>query len=295
MALSSMTGFARSAGHAGNVSWSWEMKSVNAKGFDLRLRLPGGLDGVETEARRMIGTVVARGTIHASLDFIRGTRSAEIKINETLAAELAQKLLSVAKTVGLQPPSFDAILGVRGVVEVTEQQDTDEQRAALAEAVTTSLEEVIVGLVAARQSEGAALAVILEEKLSAIETLVLAADAHPSRSADSVKSRIRRQINDLLGNSDALDEQRLHQEAMLLAVKGDVREELDRLKAHVEQARQLFARGGAIGRRLDFLAQELSREANTLCAKSSDSGLTAIGLDLKTLVEQFREQVQNVE
>ncbi len=295
MTLSSMTGFARSAGQMEDASWAWEVKSVNAKGFDLRLRLPGGLDGVEAEARRMLGTVIARGTIHASLDLTRGGKSAEIHINETLAIELARKLLDVARSTGMQPPSFDAILAVRGVLEVREQSETDEQRVLMTEAITRSLEDGIVGLVASRQAEGAALGAILTEKILAIEMLVLAADAHPARSADSIKSRIKRQIQDLLGSNEGLDPQRLHQEAMLLAVKGDIREELDRLKAHVAQARQLFERGGAIGRRLDFLAQELSREANTLCAKSADSGLTVIGLDLKTLVEQFREQVQNVE
>jgi uncharacterized protein (TIGR00255 family) len=295
MTLSSMTGFSRAAGQADGAAWAWEIKSVNAKGFDLRLRLPSGLDGVEAEARRMVGTVVVRGTIHASLDITRASKAAEIRVNEALAADLAHKLSAVAKSTGLHPPSFDAILAVRGVVEVIEQSDTEEQRRMLTDAVTRSLEDGIVGLVAARQAEGAALGTILTDKIAAIETLVQAADAHPARSAEHIAARIKRQIQDLLTNSDGLDPQRLHQEAMLLAVKGDIREELDRLKAHVMQARQLLERGGAIGRRLDFLAQELSREANTLCAKSGDSGLTVIGLDLKTLVEQFREQVQNVE
>jgi uncharacterized protein (TIGR00255 family) len=297
MALRSMTGFARIQGQADGASWAWELKTVNAKGFDLRLRMPSGLDAVEAEARRMIGTVVGRGTVHASLDLVRPARIAEIRINDKLVETLAIRLNAAAKLAGLQPPSMDAILSVKGAVETVEQPDDPEATERLTQALLGSLEEAVAALLQARQQEGNALEVILSEKISGIATLAKQADALPSRGAEALRARLQKQIEDLLGasGSDGLDSQRLHQEAVLIAVKADIREELDRLKAHVAQVQDLLARGGAIGRRLDFMAQELSRETNTLCAKSNDVALTAIGLDLKTLVEQFREQVQNVE
>jgi uncharacterized protein (TIGR00255 family) len=166
----------------------------------------------------------------------------------------------------------------------------------LVQALHASLEETVIRLIAARQAEGAALLAVLRAKVVHMAEKVRAADNLPSRSVDAVRDRLRRQVEDLLAASgSSLDPQRLHQEAVLIAVKADIREELDRLKAHLAQAGDLLDRGGAIGRRLDFLAQELSREINTLCAKSNDVALTELGLDLKGLVEQFREQVQNVE
>ncbi len=296
MSLRSMTGFARASAHAEGASWSWELKSVNAKGFDLRLRLPPGLEAIDAEARRMIGTVIVRGTVHASLDLVRPERPAAVKLNHAMIESLAKSLGSAAASAGLAPPSIDAILGIRGVVEITEAEADPESVARLSEALLRSLEDAILALCSSRQEEGDAIEAILKEKIEAIGALTRAADALPSRGPEAVKARLRRQIEELFeASAEQLDPQRLHHEAMLLVVKADIREELDRLKAHEAQAEELLARGGTIGRRLDFLAQELSREVNTLCAKSNDVALTAIGLDLKTLVEQFREQVQNVE
>lgn len=292
-----MTGFARAQGQAEGASWAWEMKSVNAKGFDLRLRLPTGLDVVEAEARRMIGTVIGRGTVHVSLDLTRGEAAANVRINEHLLETLAERLTKAAARAGLQPPSFDAILAIRGVVETVAANEDPDSAERLSLAVIATLEEAVLALCAARQQEGDALETILKDRIAAIARLVEQADALPSRGAETIRARLRRQVDDLLGAATAeqLDGARLYQEAVMLAVKADIREELDRLKSHVAQVQDLLERGGAIGRRLDFLAQELSRETNTLCAKSGDVALTAIGLDLKSLVEQFREQVQNVE
>jgi uncharacterized protein (TIGR00255 family) len=295
MTLSSMTGFARAAGSLGEASWVWEIKSVNAKGFDLRLRLPSGLDGVEAEARRMLGAVVARGTVFVSLDLSRPMRAAEPRINEALIARLSGVLSAAAARSGLSPPGMDAILGVKGVVEIAEEPESDGERESLSTAVLASLEEAVVALVASRQAEGGTLRDVLLQRIGRIAALTADAEGAPARTPEAVRERLRKQIAELVGAHDGFDPQRLHQEAVLIAVKGDVREEIDRLVAHVAQARELLARGGAVGRRLDFLAQELGRESNTLCAKAQDSGLTAIGLELKTLVEQFREQVQNVE
>ncbi len=291
-----MTGFARAGGQSEGASWSWELKTVNAKGFDLRLRLPPGLDAVESEARRMLGSVIGRGAAQVALDLTRPQRVTGVRLNEALLASLARSLGEAAAAAGLGPPSIDALLSIEGVVETIEAASEPEAAERLDDALIRSFEEAVLSLCAARQQEGDALAQILGDRIGAIAGLVEAADALPSRAPEAVKARLRRQIEELFeAGADDLDPQRLHQEAMLLAVKADVREELDRLKAHVAQARDLLSRGGAIGRRLDFLAQELSREVNTLCAKSNDVALTAIGLDLKTLVEQFREQVQNVE
>jgi uncharacterized protein (TIGR00255 family) len=296
MTLSSMTGFARTTGQLEGASWSWELKSVNAKGFDLRLRLPSGLDGVEAEVRRMLGTVIGRGTVNIALDLTRATKTPNIKINEALVKGLAEKLSQAARDVGLQPPTMDAILSLKGVVEVVEETECQQARDALNAALLLSFEDAVVSLCATRQAEGAALKAVLVARIDDIRVLVEQADRLPSRSADAIKARLSKQIEDLLaGFSEQLDSQRLHQEAMLMAIKADIREELDRLESHVSQTRDLIARGGPIGRRLDFMAQEFSRETNTLCAKSNDVALTRIGIDLKTLVEQFREQVQNVE
>jgi uncharacterized protein (TIGR00255 family) len=294
MTLSSMTGFSRTNGQDDAASWVWELRSVNAKGLDLRLRLPPRADQIEAEARRMLGAVIIRGTIHASLDLTLHGASADVRINEPLARRLLAQAGALARAEGLPAPGVEAVLAVRGVIEAPDEAELLTED--IAKAVNASLEDAIVALVSARRAEGDAVKRILSAKVKDMAAKVAAADALPSRGVDAVRERLRRQVDELLGAAGGgLDPQRLHQEAVLIAVKADIREELDRLKAHVQQARELLARGGAVGRRLDFLAQELSREVNTLCAKSNDVALTELGLDLKGLVEQFREQVQNVE
>jgi uncharacterized protein (TIGR00255 family) len=294
MPLSSMTGFARVNGQTPDASWIWELRSVNAKGLDIRLKLPARAEALEGEARRMLGAVVARGTVHASLDLTLRTGVGEVRINGSLASRLLAQLRGIARETGSPEPGVEAVLGMRGVVEAADESgQLDEQ---LVEALRTSLADAIVALVSARRGEGEALSSILIERLKAMGQKVDAAESLPARSAEAVKARLKRQIDDLLeASGGTFDPQRLHQEAVMLAVKADIREEIDRLKAHVDQGLDLVAKGGPVGRRLDFLAQELSREINTLCAKSNDVGLTEIGLDAKGLVEQFREQVQNVE
>jgi uncharacterized protein (TIGR00255 family) len=294
MTLSSMTGFARSSGQFGSATWAWELKSVNAKGLDVRLRLPLGLDGLDGEARRMLGSVIVRGTVQATLDLARIREAPDIRINEVLALRMLRQLSALAKAEGLPPPDVAAVLGIKGVVEAPDEAEAMPDD--LLSALQGALEDAIVALVVARQSEGVAIGAVLRAKVRDMAHRLSAADDLPSRGVDAVRDRLRKQVEDLLGAAGGqLDSPRLYQEAVLLAVKADIREELDRLKAHLAQAEELLARGGPVGRRLDFLSQELSREVNTLCAKSNDVALTAIGLDLKGLVEQFREQVQNVE
>jgi uncharacterized protein (TIGR00255 family) len=296
MPVSSMTGFARVAGASEGARWTWEIRSVNAKGLDVRLRLPPQCEAIEQAARLAAQDRLARGAVQATLTVERPPTDAVVRINEAALSSVLAAAAAIAERVpGAGAPSVDAILAQRGVVEFVEPEETAEERAAFAEAVAADFSAALDLLVAARRGEGAALGSVLDERLARISALTGQADASPARTPESVRARLADQVAALLGTGLALDPDRLHQEAALLATRADVREELDRLAAHVAAARVLLAEGGAIGRRLDFLAQEFGREANTLCAKSNDRALTAIGLELKAVIEQFREQVQNVE
>lgn len=296
MSIASMTGFARASGAFGRARWAWELRSVNAKGLDIRMRVPPQSEAIEQAARAAVQARLKRGSVQASLALERPAGEAEVRINETaLQAVLAAAAAIADRVPGAGVPSVDAILAQRGVVEFVEPEETADERAALVEAIVADFGLALDQLAAAREAEGAALVSVLAERLDAIARLTAEADACPARSPEAVKARLSEQVAALLGTAIALDPDRLHQEAALIATKADVREELDRLAAHVEAARRLIAEGGPVGRRLDFLAQEFGRESNTLCAKSNDRALTAIGLELKAVVEQFREQVQNVE
>ena len=295
MTLSSMTGFARCNGSSGDYAWTWELRSVNGKNLDLRLRLPSGWEGLEAPLRVRAAEALSRGTIHATLSAGREGVAPSVRINEPVLAAVLSTLKEIAHRVDAAPARLDGILGLKGVVEITEQEENEEDRRRAEQAIVGSFAEAVAALAMVRGEEGAALARVLKARLDEIATLAERAEAAPGRRPEAVRSRIAEQVSALLGASERFDADRLHQEAILIAAKADVREELDRLIAHVQQGRDLLARGGAIGRRLDFLAQELQREANTLCAKANDVELTKIGLELKSVIEQFREQVQNLE
>jgi len=295
MTLSSMTGFARSQGLSAPYTWAWEVKSVNAKSLDLRLRLPPGWDAVEVPVRARAADKLARGALQAALSIAREGVPPIVRVNEGVLEAVLKAMQSLAGRVAAEPARLDGILGVKGVIEVVDAQEREDERREAEAAVLAGFESALAGLAQMRHHEGEALGRVLSERLSEVAALIARADAAPGRRPEAIRQRLSEQVAALLDNSTRLDADRLYQEAILLAAKADVREELDRLKAHVEQARKLIAGGGAIGRRLDFLAQELNREANTLCAKSNDVELTNIGLELKTVVEQFREQVQNLE
>lgn len=295
MALSSMTGFARAQDSLGPWRFAWEIKTVNSKGLDLRLRTPPNFDAVEIKARAQIAGKIARGACFANLTAKRDDAAVETRINRAALDKLLKALDDVPLHAALRPASLDGLLAVRGIVEVVEPEDDEERRSALDAGILATLAEALDGLAASRLDEGAALAVVLTGRLNRIAELTARAERLPGRSAESLRARLAQQVAALLEQANGFDPQRLHQEAVLLAVKADIREELDRLAAHVASAHVLLAKGGPIGRRLDFLAQELSRETNTLCAKSNDPDLTAIGLELKIEVEQWREQVQNIE
>ena len=295
MTLSSMTGFARSQGLSAPYTWAWEVKSVNAKSLDLRLRLPPGWDAIEVPVRARAADKLARGALQAALSIAREGVPPIVRVNEGVLEAVLKAMQSLAGRVAAEPARLDGILGVKGVIEVVDAQERDDERRTAEAAVLAGFESALAGLAQMRHHEGEALGRVLSERLSEVAALIARADAAPGRRPEAIRQRLSEQVAALQDNSTRLDADRLYQEAILLAAKADVREELDRLKAHVEQARKLIAGGGAIGRRLDFLAQELNREANTLCAKSNDVELTNIGLELKTVVEQFREQVQNLE
>jgi uncharacterized protein (TIGR00255 family) len=295
MALSSMTGFARTHDASGAYAFEWELRSVNAKGFDLRLRLPPGWDSVEPAARKRATETLARGTVYANLTLKRVDAAPVIRVNEDVLASVMKVAADLSAKLAAPPPTVDGILAIKGVLEVSEPDESEAERQAAETAILKSFDLALAGLVQMRRREGTSLQQILTGRLDEIAALAKRADAAPGRRAEAVKARLAEQIALLLDNGDRFDADRLHQEGLMIAAKADIREELDRIASHVAQARELIGKGGAVGRRLDFLAQELNREVNTTCSKSNDLELTNIGLEMKSVVEQFREQVQNLE
>jgi uncharacterized protein (TIGR00255 family) len=295
MALSSMTGFARGHGVSGSYAWAWEIKSVNGKGLDVRLRLPSGWDAIDAPVRARVAERLARGSVQATLTVERSGVTPVVRINAAVLEAIMTTVRQLAPRLEAAPPSLDGLLSLKGVMEVTDASESEEDRLRAGAAATSGFAEVLGALSEMREREGAALGRVLTLRLGEIAALADRAEHAPGRRPEAIRVRLAEQIAALVAQSDRFDPDRLHQEAILIATKADVREELDRLAAHVAQARRLIDQGGAVGRRLDFLAQELNREANTLCAKANDVELTNIGLELKAAVEQFREQVQNVE
>ena len=294
MALSSMTGFARGQGQSGPYAWGWEIKSVNAKGLDVRLRLPPGWDAVEAAVRTKASEALSRGTVYATLSVERQGVAPTVRVNERVLDSVLSVASDLAARLKTNPPTVEGLLALKGVLEVSEQEERADERTRAEADIVAGFERALKDLAHARRDEGAALGRVLNARLEEIGALADRADKAPGRRPEAVKARLAEQIAALMDNG-RFDADRLHQEAILIASKADIREELDRLAAHVAQAKKLIGDGGPIGRRLDFLSQELNRESNTLCAKANDVELTNIGLELKTVVEQFREQVQNLE
>ncbi|MDP6688778.1 MAG: YicC/YloC family endoribonuclease [Alphaproteobacteria bacterium] len=290
-----MTGFARTAGAIGAYSWAWEVKSVNSRGLDLRSRLQGGLDGLEATVRAAAARRFHRGHLSMNLTLNRSGAEPTARIS----AEVLETMLSVANDLAArtnaQPATVDGLLSLRGVVETVEPEGSEADRKALEAGVLDSLERALDLLVEDREAEGRRLGEIVGGLVDSIAALTAEAEELAALQPAALKARLQQQVADILDGAAGLSEERLLQEAALLATKADVREELDRLNAHVGAARELFSDDGAIGRRLDFLAQEFNREANTLCSKSQDAALTKIGIELKTVIDQFREQAQNIE
>jgi uncharacterized protein (TIGR00255 family) len=295
MALSSMTGFARTHGVSSSYAWAWEIKAVNGKGLDVRLRLPAGWDAIEAPIRSRAAETLSRGSIQAGLTVERSGAAPAVRVNTAVLDAVLGAARQLARRIEASPPTLDGLLSLKGVLEISDTEESEEEKRSAETAVTAGFADAIAALAEMRRHEGAALARVLSVRLGEIAALAQRAELVPGRRPEAIRARLAEQVATLLAQSDRFDPDRLHQEAILIATKADVREELDRLAAHVAQAQALIEQGGAIGRRLDFLAQELNREANTLCAKANDVELTNIGLELKAAVEQFREQVQNVE
>ena len=295
MALQSMTGFARASGSLEGASIAWETRSVNGKGLDVRLRLPPGFDRLEMPARQAVQKRFSRGNVQATLNFARIGLTTTPVVNEEFLKDVAALAKRLEKQFGCAPPTADGLLSLRGVLEVPETAEPAEGLERTDAEIIAVLEHALDGLAAAREHEGAALKQLLLGHLDTIEQLTLRAEADGSREPAAIRERIAQQVKLLIDAAPSLDEQRLHTEAAFLATKADIREEIDRLKTHVGSGRVLLESGGAAGRKLDFLAQEFNRESNTLCSKSNAASVTAIGLELKAVVDQFREQVQNLE
>ena len=295
MALSSMTGFSRGHGALGLYGWAWEIKSVNAKGLDFRLRVPPGWDGVEIPVRKLVAERLTRGTVYANLTVERKGGAPTVKVNEAVLSAVLSTIDNLRGRLDAAPPSLDGILSLKGVIDVGDETENEDERQTAEAAIVDAFRQALEQMIAMRRHEGSVLGRVLGERLAAISQLTARAEAAPGRKPEAVKARLASQIATLLEAGGRFDSDRLHQEALMLAAKADIREELDRLAAHAGQAKKLIAEGGAVGRRLDFLSQELNRESNTLTAKSNDVDLTNIGLELKAVVEQFREQVQNLE
>jgi uncharacterized protein (TIGR00255 family) len=295
MALSSMTGFARSHGASGPYAFEWELKSVNAKGFDLRMRLPPGWDELETLAKKRAGEVLSRGTVYANLNVKRTNAASTVRVNEDVLASIVKVASQIAGKIDAVAPSVDGLLSIKGVIEIVEPESDEAEDQAARAAAAAAFDEALANLVAMRRREGTALAQILIQRMDEIEVLAQKAEAAPGRKPEAIRARLAEQIATLMESSDRFDADRLTQEALLIAAKADIREELDRIASHVSQVREMIGKGGPVGRRLDFLAQEFNREVNTCCSKSNDIELTNTGLEMKNVVEQFREQVQNLE
>jgi uncharacterized protein (TIGR00255 family) len=291
--IASMTGFARAQGDELGISWVWEIKSVNGKSLDFRLRLAPGFDALEPQLRALLPQRFRRGNFSASLTVTR-TQPAVVRVNRETLAQLVALMNELAGEIEAAPPRIDGLLALRGVVETVEDEPDvvlEERRRAVLDSYATAL----AALAGARAEEGARLAVVLHGQLAEMTTLVEAAAGCAAAQPAAIRERLRTMLANVADLAPGMPEERIAQEMALLIARSDIREEIERLRAHLDQVADLLRQDEAVGRRLDFLCQELNREANTLCSKSADIELTRVGLSLKAAVEQFREQVQNIE
>ena len=295
MTLKSMTGFARADGSEGPIGWHWELRSVNGRGLDIRLRVPPGFESLEPRIREAVGKRISRGSVTVNLSVKRAHGQTEIRLNELALKQVLAAVERLRAAVPVAAPSAEGLLNVRGVLELVEPEESEAETAARTEAMLSSLDGALEGMVRARIDEGSHLKAIVMRQLADIESLVAAIERSPARAVPAVRQRLKEQVGKLIETGVQLDEARLYQEAALLAARADVEEELKRLAAHVAAARALLNSNEPAGRRLDFLAQEFNREANTLCSKANDAETARAGLELKAVIDQMREQVQNIE
>ena len=292
-AISGMTGFGRAEGAEGGWTWSVEARSVNGRNLEIRFRGPPGFDTLEAHAKASARAHFSRGQITVGVQAKRADPgAAALKVNDDILARYLALASGLAEE-GATPPSADGLLALRGVLETPEEEETAEARAAVEAAMAASIDAAFDALKLSRDREGAQLLPVVTDFVDRIEALVVAAEGEAAAQVEAIRERFTRRMTDLAPDAPGLQE-RIFLEAAALATRADVREELDRLTAHLASARQLLRQPPA-GRKLDFLMQEFMREANTLCSKSATTALTGIGLELKAVIEQLREQVQNVE
>ena len=289
-----MTGFARAEGDNERFSWVWEMRSVNGKGLDLRFRIPPGFESIEVPARKLAQNYLKRGNIQVVLQARQNAENQVMGVNEKLVDELIEASRALQKKIGGDLPEASDLLAIKGVVEVDDAGGENLSESHKKQILAT-FESALKELVETRKQEGVEVGKVILGQIARIENSLHEIECDPSRSPEQIREGLKSQIEQLLSESEGLDEQRLYQEAALIAVKSDIQEEIDRLKVHVGAARELISTGGPVGRKLDFLAQEFNRECNTICSKSNSAALTALGLDMKLVIDQFREQLQNME
>ena len=295
MTLKSMTGFGRSAGAVDDTSWHWEVRSVNGRALELRFRVPPGLEALEVKGRALVQEKLARGNLTLSLALRRETGALAIRLNEAALAQAVAATEQARALARMNPASLDTLLSMRGVVEVVEGEESEEAHERLEQALLQGLGTALDQLIAARSAEGARLESVLADQLRQIAALVERAAKAPGRQPEVIATRLAEQVNRLIDTGAGLAPERLHQEALLLAAKADIQEELDRLTAHIAAAKDLLEQDQPVGRRLEFLAQEFNREANTISSKASDIEISRAGLELKSVIDQLREQIQNIE
>lgn len=294
-----MTGFSRATGvHSGiesGVAWTWEMRSVNGKGLDVRLRLPQGFERLEIAARKACGAVLNRGNLQVSLALKGEGRTPLPTVNAQALQSVLDAVKSIENSADVEKSSAAQILALRGVTEIAEPVLEQSEADALDKALLLGLDEALKAMQTHRTAEGKELANVLLGQIAQIESLTEKAKSDPATDIETIRSRYLEQIQKMQSDSSNLDQDRLHQEAAILATKADISEELDRLNAHTNAARDLIKQGSPVGRKLEFMAQEFNREANTLCSKANALSITETGLELKVVIDQFREQVLNVE
>ena len=295
MALQSMTGFARAAGQDERMSWTWEARSVNGRTLDVRVRVPSGFEAIEQAVRAAAAKQFHRGNVSLSLTIDRSGAPPAFRLNQPLLDQVFALQQDLAGRIRAEPPTLEGLLAIRGMLETVDVAEDEQVAAAREKAMSECGIEALAGLAAARAEEGSRLDALIARHIEIITGLTEDARAADAAQPEAHRARLRQFMTELLEAGTALPEERLAQEVALLVGKSDVREELDRLQAHIAAAHDLIAEGTAVGRRFDFLCQEFNRESNTLCSKSSDVALTRIGLALKAAIEQLREQIQNVE
>jgi uncharacterized protein (TIGR00255 family) len=295
MTIRSMTGFARTDGSSGAIGWHWEVRSVNGRGLDLRLRVPSGYDGLEPRIRDAVGKRVARGSLTVTLAVTGEAARSEIRLNEAALVQVLAAAERVRQLTGCDMPRADGVLGLRGVLEIVEATEIEPEREARWVTMLAGLDIALDALVVSREQEGQRLAKVFAAQLGEIERLTSQIKAAPGRSPQAVMGRLREQIARLAEQPLTFDQARLHQEAVMIATRIDIEEELTRLGSHIEAARALLGADEPVGRKLDFLTQEFNREANTVCSKTNDGDIQRAGLALKAVIDQMREQVQNIE